>query len=111
MSDGTVVATGENWDDQCEVDDWSDIIAISAGEVHTVGLKSDGTVVATDISSFADGNWGQCEVSDWLENDLRFDMDAISMLHINLLKQLAPLSHKHTTLETIIRFIEHEQSL
>jgi hypothetical protein len=53
----------------------------------------------------------QCEVSDWLENDLRFDMDAISMLNINLLKQLAPLSHKHTTLETIIRFIEHEQSL
>ena len=53
----------------------------------------------------------QCEVSDWLENDLRFDMDAISTLNINLLKQLAPLSHKHTTLETIIRFIEHEQSL
>jgi len=38
-------------------------------------------------------------------------MDAISMLNINLLKQLAQLSHKHTTLETIIRFIEHEQSL
>ena len=53
----------------------------------------------------------QCEAAEWLENDLRFDMDAISMLNINLLKQLAPLSHKHTTLETIIRFIEHEQSL
>jgi hypothetical protein len=53
----------------------------------------------------------QCEAAEWFENDLRFDMDAISMLNINLLKQLALLSHKHTTLETIIRFIEHEQSL
>ena len=53
----------------------------------------------------------QCEVAEWLENDLRFDMDAIATLNIDLLKQLVPLSHKHTTLETIIRFIAHEQSL
>ena len=53
----------------------------------------------------------QCEVAEWLENDLRFDTDAIPTLNIDLLRQLTPLSHKHTTLETIIRFIEHEQSL
>ena len=53
----------------------------------------------------------QREVAEWLMDDLRFDMDAISTLNIALLKQLIPLSHKHTTLETIIRFIEHEQSL
>ena len=53
----------------------------------------------------------QCEVAEWLENDLRFDTDALSTLNIDLLRQLAPLSHKHTTLETIIRYIEHEQSL
>ena len=53
----------------------------------------------------------QCEAAEWFENDLRFDMDAISTLNIELLKQLSPLSHKHTTLETIIHFIEHEQSL
>jgi hypothetical protein len=53
----------------------------------------------------------QCEVAEWLENDLRFDMEAIPTLNIDLLKQLAALSHKHTTLETIIKFIENEQSI
>ena len=33
---------------------------ISAGTYHTVGLKSDGTVVATGSNEF-----GQCDVSDW----------------------------------------------
>jgi hypothetical protein len=42
---------------------------------------------------------------------LRFDMEAIPTLNIDLLKQLAALSHKHTTLETIIKFIENEQSI
>ena len=45
-SDGTVVATGENSDGQCDVEEWEDIIAISASGNYTVGLKSDGTVVA-----------------------------------------------------------------
>ena len=31
----------------CEVDDWEDIVAIAAGTGITLGLKSDGTVVAT----------------------------------------------------------------
>ena len=51
----------------------------------------------------------QCEVAEWLENDLRFDMGAISTLNINLLKQLIAFLYKHTTLETIIKFIENEQ--
>ena len=46
-SDGTVVATGDNDLGSCEVSDWKDIVAISAGEFCTVGLKSDGTVVGT----------------------------------------------------------------
>ena len=45
-SDGTVVAVGDNDDDQCDAADWRDIVAVSAGRYHTVGLKSDGTVVA-----------------------------------------------------------------
>lgn len=53
----------------------------------------------------------QCEVREWLENDLRFDMDALLTFNIDLLKSLAELSHKHTTLQTIIRFIENEQSI
>ena len=42
--------------------EWSDIVAIAAGQYHTVGLKSDGTVVAV-----GDNLYGQCEVSDWTD--------------------------------------------
>ena len=59
-SDGTVVAVGDNEYGQCNVYDWSDIVAISAGKYYTVGLKSDGTVVAV-----GDNEYGQCNVSDW----------------------------------------------
>ena len=42
--------------------DWTDIVAISAGYEHTVGLKSDGTVVAVG------GNEdGQCNVQNWTD--------------------------------------------
>ena len=49
-----------NNDGQCEVSGWRDIVAVSAGKYHTVGLKSDGTVVAV-----GDNKHGQCEVSAW----------------------------------------------
>ena len=45
--DGTVSATGINDAGECDIDDWEDIISVEAGGFHTVGLKSDGTVVAT----------------------------------------------------------------
>ena len=38
---------------------WSNIVAIKSG-IHTVGLRSDGTVAA-----FGDNMCGQCDVSDW----------------------------------------------
>ena len=38
--------------------DWHNIIAISAGTFHTVGLKEDGTVVAVGASML-------CNLSDW----------------------------------------------
>ncbi len=76
-SDGTVVAngwsggvpiTGENagqinYNDgggaACQVSDWRNIIAIATGSSHTIGLMSDGTVVA------AGHNNNACQVSDW----------------------------------------------
>ena len=51
------------------------------------------------------------EVGEWLEDDLRLDMDCLSELNLDILRQLTPLSHKQTTLETIIRFIENERRI
>lgn len=57
---GTVVATGDNEDGQCNVASWKDIVSISAGLYHTVGLKNDGTVVATGMKDDK-----QCAVDKW----------------------------------------------
>ena len=59
-SDGSVLAAGDNSNDQCEVKDWKNIVAVCAGRLHTIGLRSDGTVVAAG-RSFE----GQCNVSGW----------------------------------------------
>ena len=60
--DGTVIAVGENNDGQCDVSEWTGIVAISAGDYYTVGLKKDGTVVAA-----GNNENGQCNVSDWTD--------------------------------------------
>ena len=59
-SDGTVVAVGWNKYGQCDVTDWSDIVAVAAGDDYTVGLRSDGTVVTRGFNVS-----GRCDVSDW----------------------------------------------
>ena len=51
------------------------------------------------------------EVGEWLEEDLRFDMDQLGEINMDIIKQLAPLSHKQRTIETIRRFIENERRL
>lgn len=61
-TDGTVLATGNNNDGQCDVSDWTDIIAVSAGENHTVGLENDGTVIAV-----GNNEHGQCDVTEWTD--------------------------------------------
>ena len=40
--------------------DWTDIIAIAAGNQHLVGLRADGTVLATGSNKM-----GQCNTRDW----------------------------------------------
>lgn len=62
-NDGTVVAVGDNTHGQCNVynEEWSDIIAISAGDFHTVGLRADGTVVTTQTGDSAK------EISEWTD--------------------------------------------
>ena len=79
--DGTAVACGDNCYGECNVSSWTDLVALETGsctdildtngdgviqndELYdfgwTVGLKSDGTVVAT-----GDNRVGQCNVSAW----------------------------------------------
>ena len=72
--DGTVVAVGYNEDGQCDVSSWTDIVAVSAGDSHTVGLKADGTVVAVGSNSAV--GWGslrRCDVGGWTDIKLPSD--------------------------------------
>ena len=59
ISDGTVIAVGDNEYNQCNTSNWKDIIAISAGGINTVGLKSDGTVVTIE------DDYEQSEILKW----------------------------------------------
>ncbi len=45
---------------QSEISTWKNIDSISAGMYHTVGLKTDGTVIA-----IGENEDGQCEVGEW----------------------------------------------
>lgn len=57
--DGTCVATGPV---ATAVAGWRDIVDVAAGHAHAVGLRADGTVVAT-----GDNRYHQCDVSDWTD--------------------------------------------
>ena len=57
---GNVVAVGDNYDGQCNVTGWRDIVAISAAGARTIGLKSDGTVVAV-----GDNTYGENDIGGW----------------------------------------------
>jgi len=56
-----MVSVGSNRHRQSTVSSWTDIIQVAAGCYHTVGLKSDGTLVAEGHNYY-----GQCDVSDWM---------------------------------------------
>ena len=69
LADGTVAAAGNGTAGECAVQDWRDVVAVAAGNVHaarntgrshSVALRSDGTVLATGWD--ADG---QCQVGHW----------------------------------------------
>lgn len=66
-SNGTVVAVGSNKGGRCGVGGWTDIVAVSAGFSHTVGLKSDGTMIATKYTGIKDFYHGECNVSGWTD--------------------------------------------
>ncbi len=51
-----------NMSRQSGVYGWTDIVAVSAGSRHTVGLRSDGTVLAVGLN-----DCGQCDVGGWTD--------------------------------------------
>jgi len=59
---GTVVTAGQNDHGQCNVSEWTNIIAVSSTFRNTVGLKSDGTVVIA-----GENDYGQCDISGWTD--------------------------------------------
>jgi alpha-tubulin suppressor-like RCC1 family protein len=70
-ADGRVIAVGDNKYGQCDVNDWGDMAAVAAGNVHmatntgnahTIGLKADGTVAAVGWNKH-----DQCDVNDWCD--------------------------------------------
>ena len=63
-NDGTVVSLdyGNRAKGIYDVSAWSDIISVDSSSYHTIGLRSDGTVVATGWNRH-----GQCNVSDWTD--------------------------------------------
>ena len=54
------MSAGDNRFGQCSTREWDKLIAIAAGENHTLGLRYDGTVVATGRN-----DKGQCNVGSW----------------------------------------------
>ncbi len=46
-ADGTVYASGNNTDGQCDVQDWKDIVMVAAGASRSYGLNKEGTIVST----------------------------------------------------------------
>ena len=63
-SDGTVVAYGNNDNNQCDVSKWKNIVAVSGGSNHSLGLQANGRVVAAGKGEYGN-NYGQCNVSEW----------------------------------------------
>jgi hypothetical protein len=61
-ADGTteVITGSDEGNGNLQVDTWSNITQIALGESHTVGLRSDGTVIAVG-SNYR----GQCDVEKW----------------------------------------------
>lgn len=53
-SDGTVVAVGDNSEEQCEVQDWNNMISIDTYGCLTIGLKEDGQV---EVAGKCDGRY------------------------------------------------------
>ncbi len=79
-ADGTCVATGANYHDQCNVRDWTNIIKVVTGDCITVGIKSNGTCVYTGIDNFS----AKSVVENWTDIvDISFGVNHVVGLKSN----------------------------
>lgn len=51
LESGRVIACGDNFRNACDVSGWTDIAAIYTGSHYSVGLKTDGTIVAAGMGT------------------------------------------------------------
>ena len=51
------------------------------------------------------------DVATYLEDDIRFDMDALETFDISILEACAPFSRKKTSINTLIKYIRHERHI
>lgn len=67
-SDGTLISAGhDQGDNQRDVDDWTDIVAIATGWGHTVGLDVDGNVLITGYGSSKQLNQININKDKWID--------------------------------------------
>ena len=67
LDDGTVRAYGDNKAQQCNVSDWTDVVKVKCGPRLTVGLKKDGTVLATPDDTISNGSEGVANFRDVID--------------------------------------------
>ena len=65
LSDGRVVADGNNVDGCCDVEDWTHVRAVAAARYHSMAVLEDGNVRFTGRN-----NCGQGDITDW--QNIRF---------------------------------------
>lgn len=64
-NDGKVLAASD-YEEILEAQSWTNIVQVSAGRLHAIGLKSDGTVVTCGRPLFEEeGDEGEFDVADW----------------------------------------------
>jgi hypothetical protein len=71
-TDGSVLAVKSSDYGQCDVEDWTDIVAVYAQSGVSIGLKSDGTVVHAGTTVYGFGM-----ISKWTDMKLPADRDAL----------------------------------
>ena len=53
----------------------------------------------------------QTSMREYLEEDIRFDMDELLDMNLSIIEECAEVSRKKTMLNQLIKFIQHERNI